>query len=202
MLMHMPKINNNRWLLLGIAAAVLAAPNATVLRYALNGVNPYFLNSVRFLIISLITTPFLLIKLKHFDRKNLKESIKAGLYMSIAATSYVLAIKLSQASYVVVVTLITPIFFVIFSARLTKEKITVRAITGIILAAIGAMMIMILPIAIKQNGPFIFYPWATTFALVNCVTFPLAIISFKITNYTNCHSTYMLVTSDIHYSRH
>jgi drug/metabolite transporter (DMT)-like permease len=178
----MLKIKKNRWLIIGIAAAVLAAPNATVIKYTVDGANPYFLNTVRFLAIALITTPFLVVKLRQFDRQNLKESIKAGLYMSVAVTVYVLAIKLSHASYVVVITLITPIFFVIFSARLTKEKITPRAIAGIILAAIGAMTIVILPIAIKQNELFIFYPWATVLGLMNCVTFPLAMISFKKAN--------------------
>lgn len=176
------KKKKTSWLWIGLLAAVIAAPNATVIKYTVNGVDPYYFNAIRFLLIALITTPFLLRNIKLLDKGNFKHSLKAGLYMSIAVVSYVWAIKLSHASYVSIIILLSPIFFILYSAKLTGEKISPRAVTGIILAAIGAMVIVILPIAIKQNGPFIFYPLATVFALVNCMVFPLSIISFKKAN--------------------
>lgn len=174
------KIHN--WFAIGLVAAIIAAPNATVIKYTVNGIDPYLFNALRFLLVAVVTAPYLLVKICQFNKRNIKYSIKAGLYMTAAVICYVWALKLSRASYVSIVTLLTPLSFILYSVKMTGEKISARAVAGIVLAAIGAMVIVILPIAIKQNGPFVFYPLATMFALLNCITFPLAIINFKKAN--------------------
>ncbi len=175
-------IKNRKWLLVGILGLLLAAPNATIIKYTLGENSPYLFNSLRFLIVAVLTLPWLIKATSKFTQANLKYTVKAGLFMSIAVISYVLAIKESRASYVSIITLITPITFILYSLKLTGEKITQRAITGIFLAALGAMVIVLLPVAIRQGGTFTFYPLATVYALINSLSFPLAVIYYKKAN--------------------
>lgn len=175
----MAKTQKQKWFFIGLVGILLAAPNATVVKYTVGSLDPFFFNTIRFFIGAVVTAPFLLKDSPRFRRNNVSNALKAGVCMAIAVISYVWAIKLSHASYVTIITLITPILLVLYSAKLTGEKITSRALAGIAIAAVGAMIIVLLPIAIKQSGAFVFYPVATGLALLNCVTFPLSIIYFK-----------------------
>lgn len=96
--------------------------------------------------------------------------------MTIAALSYSTAIHLSQASYVSIIALAMPIVFIIYSLLMTGEKVRMRSVTGIALAAFGAFLVVALPI-INSGGIIAeFNPLATVFAIVDVVVFPLAII--------------------------
>lgn len=170
------------WFLVGIIAALIAAPNATVVRYALGSVDPFLFNVGRFLLVAVVMTPFLVRHMTKLRGKAAGYAVRAGLCMSVAVVSYVLAIQNSAASYVSIITLLTPIVFVIYAARITGEKISSRAIAGITLAALGAAVIVVLPIALHQRGQFVFYPLATIYALINVFSFPLSIIYFKRAN--------------------
>ncbi len=176
------KTNITNWFLLGLVGTLIAAPNATVVKYGTDHMDPFLFNTLRFLIVSMVTSPFVLVRLGSLRKVSVRSACLAGLCMTIAVISYVLAIKYSQASYVATISLITPIIFIIYSARMTGEKITSRAVAGITLAAIGAMIIVALPIAIHQGASFVFYPAATGWALLSCLTFPLAMIYMKRAN--------------------
>lgn len=176
------KTYNHRWFLLGLLGVCIAAPNATVIKYAVDSVSPLQYNALRFLVVALLTTPLLIMTLKKFTKHNLSQSLQAGFFMSIAVVSYVTSIKLSQASYVSIITLVTPIVFILFSTKINGEKINKRAMAGVTLAAIGAMVVVMLPLAIRQSGEFVFYPLATAFALINSVSYTLAIIKLKTAN--------------------
>ncbi|MGB4767951.1 MAG: DMT family transporter [Candidatus Saccharimonas sp.] len=170
------KRNRKYWFLLGLLGVLIAAPNATVIRFSVAHEDPFLFNLLRFGAGALVCLPFLLVGLHRFTRKNIKDATLAGLFIAIAVTSNVFAIKMSAASYVSIITLITPIIMVILSAKIVGEKITPRAIAGISLAAVGATTIILLPIAIHQGASFVFYPEATLFALINTISFPLAMI--------------------------
>lgn len=180
--MSKTKKYSHRWFLLGLLGVLIAAPNATVIKYAVDVVSPLQYNALRFFVVALLTTPPLVTALKRLTRYNLSQSLQAGFFMSIAVVSYVTSIKLSQASYVSIITLVTPIVFILFSTRINGEKINRRAMAGVTLAAIGAMVIVMLPLAIRQSGEFVFYPLATVFALINSVSYALAIIKLKTAN--------------------
>ncbi|MCA9332398.1 DMT family transporter [Candidatus Saccharibacteria bacterium] len=178
----MTKTKSHYWFFVGLIGVLLAAPNATVIKYSLGEIDPFLFNTLRFLAIALITLPFLIKDRKLINKTNFKQAILAGFFMAAAVMSYVWGIKLSQASYVSIVTLITPIIFILLSAKLTGEKISNKSVAGITIAAIGALIIIVLPVALKQSGEFIFYPLATLFILLNCISFPLAMIYFKKSN--------------------
>jgi drug/metabolite transporter (DMT)-like permease len=178
----MAKTNKNGWFLAGLLGVVIAGPNATVIKYSLGSIDPFLYNTLRFLLVVVVTCPFLIKDAHRFRKKSLRLAVIAGTYMAIAVTSYVWAIKLSGASYISIITLITPIILLIYSVKMTSEKVTPRAVAGITLAALGAMVIVVLPFALAQHGEFVFQPLATVFAFVNCFSFPLAIIYFKKAN--------------------
>ncbi len=176
------KLKLNKWFLLGLLAVLIAAPNATATKYITNSLDPFVYSTLRFGLIAIVTAPYILLSYKKFNSKNLRYALTVGVLMSIAVLVYVWAIKLSQASYVSIITLLTPIIFVILSAKLTGEKIKMRGVAGITLAALGAFIIVALPIALRQNSSLQFYPLASALALLNTITFPLAIIYSKKAN--------------------
>jgi len=167
------------WFLVGLAGILIAAPNATIIRHTTVGADPTLFNILRFGFLSLALTPYIFLKRRSLRGNALKHSLLVGVFMSIAVTSYVWAISLSQASYVTIITLLSPIIFICYSVRLNKEKISHRSIAGISLAAAGAFTIVALPILLKQGSVSQIYPFATVLSLINTLSFPLAIIFSK-----------------------
>lgn len=164
------------WFLLGLLAALLSAPNGTFVRLGGEAFDPFVFNSLRFGLIALVTLPYLYIIRRKFSRTNMKYAVAMGVCMTIAAMSYVGAIHLSQASYVAIIALAMPIVFIIYSIVLTKEKVSARSVWGIAVAAIGAFIVVALPLMIEGRIAESQSLWATILALVDVCVFPLAII--------------------------
>lgn len=171
--------NKSFWFGVGLIAALLTAPNMTVLKVLSGEVEPLALNTVRSLILIVITAPFMLLAWKKYSRQNIAYAAAAGVSMTIAVTSAIYALKYSQASYVVVLALMSPIMLILLSKRMIKERISRRAVMGISIAALGALVAVALPIMIKTGASFTFYPLATLLIAVNCVFFPLGIIYLR-----------------------
>lgn len=164
------------WFLLGLLAALLSAPNGIFIKLAGDELDPFVLNSLRFILISLVVLPYVLHVRNKINKKNLRYSVLMGIWMTVAAMSYVAAISLSQASYVAIISLGMPIVFILYSIAMTREKVTARSIAGVSVAALGAFVVVALPIILEggvSGGQNI---WATIFALVDVFAFPLAII--------------------------
>lgn len=172
----------NKWFWLGVLGTVLGAPNGTVIRFTTANFDPIYFTFLRFAVTFLATLPFLIISSKKMNLKSVKYSLLAGVAFFVAVISFTEAIKLSAASYASLITLITPAFFISYSVKLNNEKISRRAMAGIILSAAGAFIMIFLPIAIKQNADLQIYPLATVLLLMNCITYPLAAITVKKAN--------------------
>ena len=170
------------WVVVGILYALFIAPNAMVIKAATDTVDPYYWNFIRFLVVLIACTPFI-IKYwrKLMDKQARRWVFGSAACMATAVIAYTVAIKLSQASYVSIITLINPIFLVFISPFFTKERISRRAIAGVTLAALGAMVIVFVPIAIYQNG-FAFYPVATLLGIINAIAFVFALIMLRRSN--------------------
>lgn len=180
----MPKVKNKHhsyWVGVGLVGVLLEAPNATILRYLTFDTDPFVLNMLRFLIIGALTIPFIIFAHRKFNKKNVKFVLLAGVNMTVAVLAYTWALKHGPASYVSIITLLTPILLVLFSIRLAGERVNLRSAAGVTLAAAGALVIVALPIAV-HGSEFVFYPESTVFALINCVTFALAILYSKKAN--------------------
>jgi len=175
------KQNQTSWLLVALLGTLLAAPNPTFVKLA-GDINPFLFNAIRFSAVAVCSLPFLLRRVSRIRYKNMKYATTAGICMVVAALSFVMAVQTSQASYVPIITLITPIVFVVLSARLTGERISHRAVAGIALAALGAFTVLALPLLMHNSDKVIFYPVGTAFALLNSFSFVLAIIFYRKAN--------------------
>ncbi len=164
------------WHLVALAPVLLAAPNGMVIKMVGSEIDPAWINVLRFSIITLVLLPLLIRSIPFMTKKNIRFAILQGLMYSIAVTSYVFAINLSQASYVAVINLGIPILLMVYSVYLTRERVTRNAMVGISIAALGAFTIIGFPLLIGQGFTSDFHPLATVLALLNVAAYPLAII--------------------------
>ncbi len=172
----------SKWFLVALVAVMLAAPNATIIRSTVLHADPYYFTMCRFILIGLVCLPFMIRGRKALlAAKARRDVLITSIALSVALIAYALAILHSQASYVSIVTLATPIIFIALSTKVFHENFNRRMAAGITLAMIGAMTLVILPIALSQNGTA-FYPLATALALINCVTYTIAIIFMRRAN--------------------
>lgn len=171
-----------KWFLVALVAVMLAAPNATIIRSTVLHADPFYFTMCRFILIGLVCLPFMIrARRALLAAKARRDIIIASIALSVALIAYALAILHSQASYVSIVTLATPIVFIALSTKIFHETFNRRMAAGITLAMIGAMTLIILPIALSQNGTA-FYPLATLLALTNCVAYTIAIIFMRRAN--------------------
>ena len=170
------KRTSSFWFGVGLVAALAIAPNATLLKVLLETLDPILLNALRSVILVLVALPFLVFYWRKYTRRNVRYALLAGVCMTIAVTSLLYALNASQASYVVVLGLLSPIFLIMLSRRIFGEKIKPRAAAGITLALIGALIAVGLPLFISGNSTTTFYPVATVCMLVNCIAFTLGLV--------------------------
>ncbi len=167
------------WFGVGLVAALLTAPNMTVLKVLVDDIEPLTLNTIRAAILVAITLPFVVASFHKFTRRNFRYAVIAAISMTIAITSAIYALKYSQASYVVILALLSPIVLVLLSRRIVGEKINFRAAAGITVAALGALTAVALPLMLSGGATMAFYPLATALIAINCIFFPLGIIYMR-----------------------
>lgn len=141
------------------------------------------MNLLRFAFVAAVCAPFVWRERHKLNRQNLGLICIAGLYLAVAVSAFVHAVKVSQANYVAIIALLTPIVLLIYSVRLYGEKLSQRTLSGITLAALGGCVLVLLPLADASGGVH-FYPLATVLMLMNCLTYPVAILTLKKANET------------------
>lgn len=164
------------WHLIALAPVMIAVPNGMLVKIIGGEIDPAWINVLRFFIIVIVLLPILIKSIPLMTKKNMKFAALQGVMYSIAVTSYVFAISLSQASYVSVINLGIPILLMIYSVYLTRERVTRNAMVGISIAALGAFTIIGFPLLVGQGFSSEFNPLATMLALFNVAAYPLAII--------------------------
>ena len=171
-----------KWFWVALLAVLLVAPNTTVIRIAVNDADPFYWVLSRFLLVALVCLPFFITARKSIMHTSARKPlIIASIAMSISIVAYTYAIYVSQASYVSIVTLISPIIFVALSSKLTGDKFTRRSVAGLSLAAAGAVALVVLPAALSQDG-VAFYPLATLLALTDGFLYSIATIYLRKAN--------------------
>ncbi len=111
-----------------------------------SNVSPYLANVIRVgsaLVFLAIATLYMReYSTTHLTLRNVIYLIVAGVIASgLAMIIYFKALKLTQASRVVPITSIYPLFTVILSALILGEKVSVRIVIGAILIVIGVMLV-------------------------------------------------------------
>ena len=100
--------------------------------------NAFAISSLRSLIAGITVLAF--IKLKGYKIVLNRRTLTAGILMSFVYTAFVGANKLTTAANAIVVQFTAPLFIVIFSAILFKQKIRRADITAVICAMVGISM--------------------------------------------------------------
>ena len=170
------------WFLLALLGALLAAPNAMVLKFATGNIDPYYVNMLRFGIVAICCLPLMITQRKLIRKKQVRYAVFAGMSLAIAVLSFTKAIEMSEASYVSVIVLLLPIMLVLYSAVVYREKLTSKAFIGVGLAFAGAAFIILVPYLFRQHTKMTFYPGATILALIDCVFYPLSVIFIRKAN--------------------
>ncbi len=167
------------WIVLVVAHIIIAIPNATVTKVVVESADPLFWVLTRSTLLVVFVLPFVWRHLaKLLQRKTFALMTVSAGSMAAAIILSVYAIAYSQASYVSIITLATPIAIMVLSMIVFGERLTRRTATGVTLAALGAMTLVILPIALAGQS-FAFYPLATVFALANIASFAVAIVTMR-----------------------
>lgn len=171
------------WFVVALIAVLASAPNAMVVRVAVVDADPLYWAFVRFAIGAVVMLPIalLIVKREHIRRAG-KDALIAGVAMSVALLCYTYAIYYSQASYVSILTMVTPVVIILISARFFREVITRRKVAGVMLAMIGALVIAVLPFVATGQITTAVYPLATVLTLVNSVMFALSFIYTRKSN--------------------
>ena len=92
------------------------------------------------------------------------------------------SVSLGQASYTSVVALGIPIALMTYSVYLTREKVSRRAMLGVSMAALGAFIVVGVPLFVGQGFASEIHPAATILAFVNVLASPLAVICSRKAN--------------------
>lgn len=174
--------NRLKWTLIALFAALITAPNPTIIRWNVIDTDPIFFTFLRYVVVALICIPFVYLARKKLNKKNVTASMLSGIFIGIALTFFSLALEQSQANYVVVLMLLSPVVFIALSSKIVHEKISHRAMTGLTVAMLGAFTVVAAPIAIAQDSGVAFYPIATLFMIVQSVGFAMAMIWMRKAN--------------------
>lgn len=150
--------------------------NAPIIKHVTASLNPLMFNSVRFGLAAALTLPFFLSNLRKLSKRNTYYSVLSGVCLFISALCFAVAIDLSTATYVALLTLLHPVMLVIFSIKMTNDKIDAKRMTGFSLAALGALLVITAPLMSSGQTDIRFYPAATMLVLIMIVAYPLAII--------------------------
>lgn len=199
--MLMPKTKNSKllWTLVAIASTLLAAPNPLIIRSVTDDMSAMQLSLLRFTIIVILTLPFMIKNMQQIKRalqtpKSIRWLLLSATSMALAIVFYCEAIALSQASYVSIIVLISPIAIVLLSQKLFGERVNKRIAAGLGVAFAGALLLVIAPLLLK-HGSIDFYPLATLYALINVALFSLGIVGMRKANEAGLSMTTILGVS-------
>lgn len=169
----------SQWFWVALLASLLAVPHATIIRWVMvDGVDPYYWTMVRAVLAGLICLPFIVrYRRSLYAPQILRKLALIGLSMGLAIVLYTQGIAESSASYSAVILLLSPVFFIVLSRHTFRESLQLRSIVGIILAGVGASVIIV-PQFLGSN-PATAYPLATILLFANIVLFSYAIVLMR-----------------------
>jgi drug/metabolite transporter (DMT)-like permease len=141
------------WVMISVLTALAMVPNGTAVKLLSQDLTPPALAAIRYgLVAVILMTVFFIMLRKHRKaiKKNLLKIILTAIPFSLGGPLYISAIAESSASYVSVLLLLAPIIFGIFSIIITKDKVTKSSVVGILLAVLGGMVVILLPVLLNN----------------------------------------------------
>lgn len=162
-----------------LTTVLLSAPHATAIRVAVDSADPYYWLIVKLTLVAVFCLPWVVRHFKTiFSEKIIKYTVGSMICSAVALIAATLSVHASQASYVSIMSLSFPVIFVIISAWMLKERLSHRTIAGVTLAMIGAAVVVLVPIALSNQG-VAFYPLSTALSLLVGVSSAIGTILMK-----------------------
>ncbi len=145
------KILNYLYLFVATVIWSLATP---LVKYALNDVDPYFFLFSRFLIVAILCAPYLwmiLSKKKYsaYDWFNIALFSVTG---QVTLIIFFAGLDLTTSSDAIIIGLIAPLITIAAGHYFYKEKINLFKEIGILVAFLGAILVIIEPLLSQTNG--------------------------------------------------
>jgi drug/metabolite transporter (DMT)-like permease len=141
------KKTNNFWLGVLLIGILISVPEGTLIRVVGDTLSVSMMTMLRYAVATVFAVPFIVVAL----RKG-QVSAKRLLYMMLLAIPLALDPLISQyvvattnASFQAILSLFTPIIFVIISTIVTKDRISRNKILGFLFAVLGGMVMVALP---------------------------------------------------------
>lgn len=161
----MDKVKIKGYIYLGIT--ILLFSTLEVVSITLKSIiSPIQLTFFRFLIGGMTLLPWVIIKKEKIFLKDLLFFAELGLLNTVISMgSYQLAISMGKASTTAIIMSANPVFVVVFSSMILKEKITKDKILCVLLGLLGIVLIMYKGDSSEGNAI------SSLFALIGSVTF-------------------------------
>lgn len=137
-------------------ASIIWGAAPPIFKLSLQNIPPFTLAYLRFFIGAILLLPFCHKKL-FIERKDLPTVILIGLFgITINISFFFLGLKYSDSINAAVLGAAAPIFTIIGSALLFREKTKANIISGALLSTVGVILIIIEPLLFKQGGNSLF----------------------------------------------
>lgn len=137
----------NYWLGVLLFGIIISVPEGTLIRMASRSLDASVITMLRYTVAGLIGLPFVVIayRKKQITAKHIGYMMLLAIPLSVdpLVTQYVIAT--TSASFFAVLSLLTPVVFVIISALVTKDQLRRDQIIGFLLAVLGGMVMVALP---------------------------------------------------------
>lgn len=169
------------WFLLALIAAIASSPHGVLIKSIASQIDGNLLNVLRMAVAVIVCLPMMIRdRRKVFnDKKATKNMLTASISMAVAVFTFTFSLKYAPASYVAILQLLAPLMLVIYSAMIFKEKVSIWAITGILLGISGATILIGVPYFTNYAGSGMIYPTATILMLFNALMYPLYTIHVR-----------------------
>jgi len=130
-----------------IITSIIGGLGAPIYKLALTNIPPFTLGFIRFFFAGSILFPIMIIKWKKMDIKSFYEIfIGAFLGLTVATSFYYLGLMKTQAINAPIIGSAGPIFLFFLSIIFLKEKAKLKVMFGMILALLGALVVIFSPI--------------------------------------------------------
>jgi drug/metabolite transporter (DMT)-like permease len=172
------KKTNNFWLGLMLIGVIISVPEGTLIRIIGDSLSVSMMTMLRYAVAAVFAFPFILVALR--ERQ---VTPKRLLYMMLVAIPLALDPLISQyviektnASFQAILSLSTPIVFIIIPTIITKDRISRNKILGFLFAVLGSMVMVALPnfghSSVTNFGPV---PVILMFVQAICISFEIII---------------------------
>jgi len=141
------------YIYLAIATIIWAFAPALV-KLSLNDIDPYYFLFIRFLIVSLLCLPYLILVIlkKKFSSYDFKNIIIYSLSGQVSLLLYFKGLDLTTSTDTIILSLIGPLLTIAAGHYFFYEKLNFNKKVGITLSFIGALLVVIEPLISSTNG--------------------------------------------------